>query len=65
MPEELTAVEIVATAELRSAGQARASVPTRSEPNFDHELPIQIPTINTSTPPTTTWNAAESRGVSM
>jgi hypothetical protein len=29
------------------------------------ELPIRIPVRKTSTPPTTTWNAAESRGVSM
>jgi hypothetical protein len=30
-----------------------------------YELPINIPARNTSTPPTTTWNAAERNGVSM
>ena len=30
-----------------------------------HELPISMPARNTSTPPTTTWNAAERNGVSM
>ena len=30
-----------------------------------HELPIRIPAANTSTPPTTTWNAAARNGVSM
>ena len=30
-----------------------------------HELPIKIPAMNTSTPPTTTWNAACRNGVSM
>src|ERR1700733_9186493 len=39
--------------------------PYAIKPKFLHELPIQIPTANTSTPPTTTWNAADSNGVSM
>ena len=30
-----------------------------------HELPIRIPAAKTSTPPTTTWNAAARNGVSM
>jgi hypothetical protein len=30
-----------------------------------YELPIRIPATNTSTPPTTTWNAACRNGVSM
>ena len=30
-----------------------------------HELPIRIPAAKTSTPPTTTWNAAARKGVSM
>jgi hypothetical protein len=30
-----------------------------------HELPMAMPARNTSTPPTTTWNAAASNGVSM
>ena len=30
-----------------------------------YELPINIPAMNTSTPPTTTWNAACKNGVSM
>src|SRR5207244_1969858 len=30
-----------------------------------YELPITIPAMNTSTPPTTTWNAAAKNGVSM
>jgi hypothetical protein len=30
-----------------------------------YELPIRIPVRNTSTPPTTTWNAAVRKGVSM
>ena len=30
-----------------------------------YELPIRIPTPNTSTPPTTTWNAACRNGVSI
>src|SRR5271154_4049887 len=42
-----------------------AEVPKLSPCKFPHELPIQIPTANTSTPPTTTWNAAESSGVSI
>jgi hypothetical protein len=30
-----------------------------------YELPIRMPAANTSTPPTTTWNAAARNGVSM
>jgi len=30
-----------------------------------YELPIRIPVRNTSTPPTTTWKAAERKGVSI
>jgi len=30
-----------------------------------YELPIRIPARNTSAPPTTTWNAAARKGVSM
>ena len=30
-----------------------------------HELPMRMPTTNTSTPPTTTWKAACRNGVSM
>ncbi len=31
----------------------------------NHELPINIPEMNTNTPPTTIWNAAFRNGVSM
>jgi len=30
-----------------------------------HALPIRTPATNTTTPPTTTWNAADKNGVSM
>jgi hypothetical protein len=34
-------------------------------PNSDHELPMTMPAMNTSAPPTMTWNAALRKGVSM
>jgi hypothetical protein len=36
-----------------------------SEDLLAHALPIQMPAMKTRTPPTTTWKAAESNGVSM
>ena len=33
--------------------------------NVHQELPIAIPAMKTSAPPTMTWNAAERKGVSM
>ncbi len=38
---------------------------TTSQKPSRYADPINIPTIKTSTPPTTTWNVAESTGVSM
>ena len=42
----------------------RARYPLRSR-IMRYELPINMPAENTSTPPTTTWNAAARNGVSM
>jgi len=44
---------------------SRPPLPTLRRPNHNHELPMMMPAMNTNTPPTTTWNAADSHGVSM
>ena len=55
-----------------STGAIEITIPSEISESFARNLsfrsyadPINIPTIKTSTPPTTTWNVAESTGVSM
>ena len=46
-------------------GQRREVDVRKMRQNEHQELPIKIPAANTKAPPTITWNAAESSGVSM
>lgn len=47
-------------------GSEAASGPTfPTSPSVSYELPIKIPTANTRPPPTITWSAEETIGISM
>src|SRR5262249_380264 len=48
----------------RGASAAMIGARDRRGATMNHELPIRIPTANTSTPPTTTGNTAGRTGVS-